>query len=423
MESKMNYPRHLQPRIDEALADTPVVLVSGPRQAGKTTLVRQWNDATRPYLTLDDPTVLAVARDDPVGLVRGLDRVVIDEVQRAPQLLLAIKRSVDEDRRPGRFLLTGSANLMTLPTVADSLAGRLENLRLLPLSESEMSAEPGESPQWLDRVMAGDIPHPLGAVGSGDSLVDRVLRGGYPAALVRPSVRRRQTWARQYVNTLIERDVRDLASIDKLDQLPRLLNALAQMAGQLSNINQLAGQLGIDHKTAGKYVGLFEQMFLIERLPVWSGNTLNRLIKTPKVQFLDTGLLAALREITEVTPTRNRTAFGALLESFVFGELRKQQSWSDRPSGLFFYRDMNQVEVDFLLEDSAGQLTCIEVKATASVGLNDLSGLKRLRDRLPDRFKAGLLLYDGAQTLPMGEGLWAVPIRTLWSARFTESPG
>lgn len=422
----MYFSRHLQHRIDEALADTPVVLVSGPRQAGKTTLVRQWSDdATRPYLTLDDPTVLAVARDDPVGLVRGLDRVVIDEVQRAPQLLLAIKRSVDEDRRPGRFLLTGSANLMTLPTVADSLAGRLENLRLLPLSESEMSAEPGESPQWLDRVMAGEIPHPLGTTGaeSGDSLVDRVLRGGYPAALTRPSVRRRQTWARQYVNTLIERDVRDLASIDKLDQLPRLLNALAQMAGQLSNINQLAGQLGIDHKTTGKYVGLFEQMFLIERLPVWSGNALSRLIKTPKVQFLDTGLLAALREITEVTPTRNRTAFGALLESFVFAELRKQQSWSDRPSGLFFYRDTNQVEVDFLLEDSAGQLTCIEVKAAASVSLSDLSGLKRLRERLPDRFKTGLLLYDGAQTLPMGEGLWAVPIRTLWSARFAEPPG
>jgi predicted AAA+ superfamily ATPase len=254
------YPRHLQPRIDEALTDTPVVLLNGPRQAGKTTLVQQFVGAQRRYLTLDDPATLLSAREDPLGLVRGLDKAVIDEVQRAPEMLLAIKRAVDQDRRPGRFLLTGSANVMLVPGVTDSLAGRMETLVLLPLAGCEIHRSAG---RWLDAVFSGDMPYVAPAAGRkavGEALVQKVLCGGYPEAVQRDTARRRAAWASQYIDALIQRDVREIASVEKLDHLPRLLRALAHLSGQLCNFAQLAGQVGLDSKTAGKYLAVFEQM-------------------------------------------------------------------------------------------------------------------------------------------------------------------
>lgn len=273
MESPSLLPRRIEPRIAEALLDTPVVLLAGPRQAGKTTLVRHIaaQQGLR-YLTLDDGLTLLSAREDPVGMVRSLDRAVIDEIQRAPQLLLAIKKSVDEDRRPGRFLLTGSANLMALPTVADSLAGRMETLSLLPLSQSEMALRQAN---WIDQAFAGRILQ-ASTPAVGEALVERVLRGGYPEAVARPAGRRRTTWARQYIDALIERDVRDIAHIDKLDQLPRFLRALAHTAGQMCNYTQLGAQVGLDGKTALRYCGVFEQMYLLQRIDVWARNRLSR---------------------------------------------------------------------------------------------------------------------------------------------------
>ena len=273
MESPSLLPRRIEPRIAEALLDTPVVLLAGPRQAGKTTLVRHIaaQQGLR-YLTLDDGLTLLSAREDPVGMVRSLDRAVIDEIQRAPQLLLAIKKSVDEDRRPGRFLLTGSANLMALPTVADSLAGRMETLSLLPLSQSEMALRQAN---WIDQAFAGRILQ-ASTPAVGEALIERVRRGGYPEAVARPAGRRRTTWARQYIDALIERDVRDIAHIDKLDQLPRFLRALAHTAGQMCNYTQLGAQVGLDGKTALRYCGVFEQMYLLQRIDVWARNRLSR---------------------------------------------------------------------------------------------------------------------------------------------------
>ena len=268
-------PRHMAPRIAEAMADTPVVLLAGPRQAGKTTLVRQWVGADMRYLTMDDELTLLSAREDPVGMVRSLGRAVIDEIQRAPSLLLAIKKSVDEDRRPGRFLLTGSANLMALPTVADSLAGRMETLPLLPLSQSEIE---GNARNWIDAVFAGMLPQPGSSVRL-DDLVSRVLKGGYPEALFRSSARRRVTWARQYLEAIMARDVRDVSGIEKLDQLPRFLRALAQTAGQMCNYTKLGGEVGLDAKTAAKYLAVFEQLYLLRRVDVWARNRLNRVVK------------------------------------------------------------------------------------------------------------------------------------------------
>ena len=328
------YARGIRARIAEALKDTPVVLVNGPRQAGKTTLIRQYASDRRPYLTLDDSATRATARGDPQGFIRRLDTAVIDEVQRVPELLLAIKLSVDRDRRPGRFLIAGSADVMTLPRVADSLAGRIEVLTLLPLAGAELTGSAG---RWPDAVFAAlaeaaampAVPQSKASKHTGGALERRVLQGGYPEALQREDARRRNAWARGYIDSVLKRDVRDIAAAEKLDQIPRLLFALAQMAGQLCNYTQLGGRLGLDAKTAQKYVTMLEQLFLVRRIPAWSGNALSRVVKTPKVQFLDSGLLCSVLKLDEAGIARNRGAFGRAPECYVYGELMRQGSWAD----------------------------------------------------------------------------------------------
>lgn len=412
MNPQSLYPRWIEPRIDEALLDTPVVLLAGPRQAGKTTLVRQIAERGLHYLTLDDELTLLSAREDPVGMIRNLDRAVIDEIQRAPELLLAIKKSVDEDRRPGRFLLTGSANLMALPTVADSLAGRMETLMLLPLSQSEIENRPAN---WVDRFFAGEILTTKPPV-LGSNLVERVLRGGYPEAVARPTEKRRTAWARHYINAILQRDVRDIAEIDKLDQLPRFLNALAQTAGQMCNYSKLGGQVGLDGKTVCRYINVFEQMYLLKRIDVWARNRLKRVVKTPKLQFIDSGLLSVLTNIGHKDVALAKTGYGHILESFVFGELLKHSATSDDDYRLLYYRDADKYEVDMVIENSAGQLLGVEVKASATVKERDLRGLKKLSGLAGDQFTAGVLLYDGDETMPLGSNLWAAPLSTLWGA-------
>nr|MBF0220697.1 ATP-binding protein [Desulfobulbaceae bacterium] len=405
------YPRRIEARIAEALLDTPVVLLAGPRQAGKTTLVGQIAEQQGlRYLTMDDELTLLSAREDPVGMIRSLDRAVIDEIQRAPQLLLAIKKSVDEDRRPGRFLLTGSANLMALPTVADSLAGRMETLSLLPLSQTEIESR---SANWIDSAFTGRILRADQPALGGD-LIERVLRGGYPEAILRTSAKRRVVWARQYIEAIIQRDVRDVGGIEKLDQLPRFLRALAQTAGQMCNYTQLGGQVGLDGKTASRYVSVFEQMYLLKRIEVWARNRLNRVVKTPKLQFIDSGLLTTLLDLSGEEIQQDRTRFGKVLETFVFGELLKHTTTADGDYRLMYYRDADKFEVDVVIENAAGKLVCVEIKASATVKENDFRGLKKLASLAGDQFKLGVLLYDGPETMPLGGGLWAAPLSTLW---------
>jgi predicted AAA+ superfamily ATPase len=411
MSTPSLYPRRIAPRLAEALQDTPAVLLAGPRQAGKTTLVRQISDRLgMRYLTLDDELTRLSTREDPVGIIRNLDRAVIDEIQRAPELLLAIKKSVDEDRRPGRFLLTGSANLMMLPTVADSLAGRMERLSLLPLLQSEIESRPGN---WIDSAFRGEIlkPDPFALQ---DDLIERVLRGGYPEAISRTSAKRRTVWARQYIDALLQRDVREVANIEKIDLLPRFLRALAQTAGQMCNYTQLGGSVGLDGKTASRYVGVFEQIYLIKRIEVWSRNRLNRVTKTPKLQFIDSGLLSTELNLTAEEIHKDRTRFGFVLESFVFGELLKHITTADGNYHLMYYRDTDKYEVDFVVENAEGTLVCVEVKATATVKASDLRGLKKLANIAANQFQLGVLLYDGAEIMPLGDRIWAVPFSSLW---------
>lgn len=405
------FPRFAADVVSTALRDTPVVMVIGPRQCGKTTLVRDLVAAEREFITMDDDTVLEAARSDPTGLVRGLDRTTIDEVQRTPDLLRAIKRSVDEDRRAGRFLLTGSANILALPQVSESLAGRMEIVRLLPLSRSEIR---GRKPRFLTAVFAGKVDKPAETM-TGENLVEAVLIGGYPEMLRRKEAKRRQTWALDYVKAIVQRDVREIAEVEKLDQMPRLLRVLANHSGQLTNFTQLGGQIGFDDKTTRKYVGILEQLFLVRRMEPWFRNRLKRLIKTPKLHFLDSGLLGVLLGATPERVARDRAIFGALLETFVFAEVLKQTSWADEDYSLYHYRDKDQDEVDLVIETGSGTLTGLEVKAGATVHADDFKGLRKLAGACGDDFKLGVVLYDGESLVPFGDRLLAAPISCLWA--------
>ena len=405
------YNRLIKPRLLEAQKDTPVTLLVGPRQAGKTTLVKEIShEQGIKYITLDDQLTLLSAKNDPVGMIRDFDNIVIDEIQRAPELLMAIKKSVDEDRRFGRFLLTGSANIITLPKVADSLAGRMETLTLLPLSQSEIARQ---TSNWIDNVFNGHMPQ-AEQPRVGATLVDLVLKGGYPEAIARDTRKRRIKWSQQYVDAIIQRDVRDIANIEKLDQLPRFLSALCQTVGQMCNYSKIGGQVGLDGKTTSRYIGIFEQMYLLKRIDAWSTNRLNRVVKTPKLQFIDSGLLSALLGLTIDEIQRDKTRFGNVLETFVYGELLKHTTTCENNYRIMYYRDVDKVEVDFVIENSMGNIIGIEVKASATVNEKDFKGLKKLAALSGERFTRGILLYDGEDSMPLGENIWATPFSSLW---------
>lgn len=405
------FQRFVERRAEEALADTPVVLIVGPRRAGKTTLVRKMGETGWTYSTLDDQTVLEAAQSDPAGFIRGLDRAIIDEIQRAPNLLLAIKKTVDEDYRPGRFLLTGSANLLTLPRVSDSLAGRMETIRMLPLARAEIE---NRAPTFLERLFEGSLSSQRDAI-VGDDLVQLALRGGFPEAIGRDSERRRQDWARSYLTSILTRDLRDIAEVEKLTELPKFVRLLAEHSGQLVNYSQLASGIKVNHRTGQRYVGLLEQVFLTATLPPWFTNALKRIVKTPKLHFLDSGLLAAARGLTFDRIKADRGAFGALLESFVFSEVLKLMTASDLRLTPHHFRDRDMREVDIVLERDDGMIAAIEVKASATVKASDFSGLRALAEACGDRFAFGAVLYDSTDVVPFGDRLAAAPLSCLWA--------
>ena len=405
------YERLVEHRAEEALVDTSVVLIVGPRRAGKTTLVRKMGEKGRTYITLDDQTTLDAARSDPSGFIRGLDRAIIYEIQRAPDLLLAIKKTVDEDHRPGRFLLTGSANVLTLPRVADSLAGRMETLQMLPLSRAEITGKPTT---FLERLFAGKLEGDKGAI-VGDDLVQLVMLGGFPEVINRDSERRRQDWARSYLTSVLIRDLRDIADIEKLTELPKFVRLLAEHSGQLVNYSQFGSSINVSYKTGQRYVGLLEQVFLVQTLQPWYTNALKRIAKTPKLHFLDSGLLATARGLTFERVKTNRDLFGPILESFVFSEVLKLMTASDLRLTPHHFRDQQMREVDIVLERDDGMIVGIEIKASATVKSSDFGGLRTLADVCGDRFAFGAVLYDSTDVVPFGDRLAAAPISLLWN--------
>ncbi len=396
----------------EALGDTPVVLIHGPRQCGKTTLAQvAGRKRGHAYFSFDDDVTLAAATADPAGFVADLPpRVILDEVQRAPGIFTALKSAVDRRRTPGRFLLTGSANVLLVPTLADSLTGRMGILRLHPLAQCELAEQ---RPRFLDRLFAGTFKTQK-SERLGKALAERIAAGGYPAALSRSTPRRRGTWYRDYIETLVQRDVRDLARIGSLDALPRLLSLAAGQTARLINISDLASPFQLSRPTIRDYVTLLERVFLLEELPPWHSNRLSRLIKTPKLHVGDTGLACALLGLDAAALMQDRTTLGQLLETFVFQELRRQASWREDEIRFHHYRDKDSVEVDLVLEQGARQVAGVEVKASATVTAADFRSLRKLKDAAGARFAAGAVLYDGETSVGFGDGLYAVPVRALW---------
>ncbi len=406
------YPRFADAVLQEALTDSPVVLIHGPRQCGKTTLARAFGEPRGySYFNLDDGAVLASAQADPEGFIRDLpDRAVLDEVQRAPWLFTALKNAVDRRRTPGRFILTGSANVLLLPRLADSLAGRMEILRLHPLAQGEIA---GCRPRFLDALFDGTFKSGMHErLGAG--LQDRIAAGGYPAALARSAPHRRTAWYRDYVETLVQRDVRNLARIQSLDALPRLLTLAASQTARLLNVSDLASPFQLSRPTIRDYVTLLERIFLLELLPPWHGNRLSRLVKAPKLHVGDTGVACALLGLDAAGLTADRAALGQTLETFVFQELRRQAGWQETAIGFHHFRDRDGVEVDLVLERGARGVAGIEVKAAATVTAADFRGLQKLQSAAGKGFASGVVLYDGESCLPFGKGLFAVPIRALW---------
>jgi len=415
------YDRHIAPLLLEALADTPVVLLNGARQTGKSTLAQSLREAApRRYLTLDDHTTLAAAHSDPAGFIAALaGPVVIDEIQRAPELFLAIKAAVDRDRArgqaAGRFLLTGSANVMLLPALADSLAGRMEIVPLTPLSCAERAADPQRNrAEWL---FDGDLTtRPLPPC-ERDVFIDTLLAGGFPEAVARNTPRRRQAWFDSYLHAVLQRDVRELANLEQLTELPNLVQLLAHRSASLLNFAELARSSGIAQTTLKRYFTLLETLFLIHRLPAWERNPAKRLVKAPKVFLPDSGLLAHLTGHTADTLATAPGLPGDLVETFVCAELLKHLAFSARGLSLWHYRTQTGIEVDFLLEDRHGKLTGIEVKAAATVDGKDFKGLRHLQETEAERFQRGIVLYTGRECVAFGAGLYAVPMSVWWATQ------
>ena len=411
MPSTRLYRRLAEPALAAALADTPVVLIHGPRQCGKTTLALQLGKRRRyRYYTFDDAATLAAARADITGFVARLERrAILDEVQHVPELFAALKPLVDANRNSVRLILTGSSNILLVPKLSDSLAGRMEILRLYPLSQVELERAPATFLHVL--FSESQIFNHSGRLGK--ELAERVVRGGYPVVQKR-TPKRREDWYANYVETLIQRDVRDLTRIGSLDALPKLLALAAGQTARLANLSELASAFELSRPTIRSYLTLVERLFLIEFLPPWFTNRAKRLIKTPKLHFGDTGLACSLLRCNAAELDEQRELLGQLLETFVFGEVAKQASAHPQRIALHHLRDKDGYEVDIVVQCGT-RYTGIEIKAASSVGERDFSGLKRLRELLGLRFHSGIVLYDGEHVLPFGERLLAVPISALWA--------
>lgn len=414
MDDPQWYPRRLAERLEEALAETPVVCLLGPRQCGKSALAARLGPG-RAYVTFDDGALRQAATADPAGFLAALpDPVTLDEIQHVPALLPAIKMAVDRDRRPGRFLLTGSADLLLLPTVSESLAGRMEVVRLHPLTEAEKEGQPGG---FLKSLLEGSLTGRVepGAPDPGD-LVGRILRGGFPEAVRRRTEGRVRQWHRDYVEALIQRDAREVSRLRDLDQLAALLGLLAHQTAQLLNVAALSKHLAVRRETAENHLAALERLFLVRRLPAWAPNEARRLVKAPKVHLCDSGVAATLAGVSAEDWLSNRTRLGHALESFVVQQLAAQAGWTDPDLRLWHYRDKDQVEVDVVL--TRGRQTWgVEVKAAATVTPADGRGLRRLADQCGADFQGGVLLHAGVSTLPMSvPRCLAVPLSALWTS-------
>lgn len=406
--------RHLCPRVLEALDDTRVVVVLGARQVGKSTLVEQIATEDRPanVLTLDDQATRDAASADPTGFVAGLTTpIVIDEVQRVPDLLLAIKVRVDSNQTPGQFLLTGSANILTAPRIADALTGRAEYLRLSPFSQGELR---GTTESLIPLLFDGRWPQVTSRDIGRAGYAATIAAGGYPAVQGRTDARRARFFD-SYIDTIIERDLSTIAQVHDQANIRSLLFAIGSTSASLMNFDALARRLGLSANTLRAHAALLDTLFLTVRVEAWSTNLLSRAVKAPKAYVTDSGLLCHLIGASADRVSADGAVAGMAYETFAAMELRRQIAWQENAPRQYHYRDRDGREVDIVLERRDGSVVGVEIKSAASASSSDFRGLRHLRDKLGSRFKAGILLYTGPSTVPFGDRLAAVPLSGLWA--------
>jgi predicted AAA+ superfamily ATPase len=406
-------PRRARSGVIEALNDTRVVLINGARQCGKSTLVVQvGNDRGGEWRTLDEAATREAARFDPTSFVHANNLLVIDEIQRDPDLLLSIKETVDSDPRPDRFLLTGSARVLGLKRLPDALPGRMETIELWPLSQGEIDALPD---RFSDAVFeAGpDMRHQSTEHRSG--YVERHVRGGFPDAVARTR-RRRSAFLDNYMSDLINRDVIQLSETQRGHEMRSLIRLVAARSGQLLVPGTLAGLLRLPQSTVTRYLALLEEVFLIKRIPAWSRSPSARAVSTTKVAVVDSGIAANLLDQDTRTLNRGGGALGGLLEGFVAMEIARQLSWSTTRAEMSHYRTKDGVEVDIVLENRRGQVVAIDVKASATMRGDDFRGIDHLAARLGEDLLVGIVLYMGERSLSFGPKKRALPIASLWES-------
>lgn len=417
--SAVYLPRKASALVSEALADTRIVVINGARQVGKSTLAREVSRSAAQLVerSLDRPAHREAATSDPEGFLEHDGLMVIDEVQRVPDLWLAMKAVVDSDPHPGQFLLTGSARLLTLSSLPDALPGRTETIELWPLSQGEIDGHPdgfvdaafSRGVELIRDPNTPDTPRIDRA-----EYFERAARGGYPDVVRRDLPRRRGRLLASYLSDMVSRDVHQVAQIQRSESMQRLLQLLAGQVAGILNVSRLSNDLSLDTATVRSYLSILETIFVIKRVPAYAPSPLTRATAAPKITFVDSGLATHL-----TGGLAQGSAAGNLLENFVLGELGRQITWCEPGVQLFHYRDRDQREVDAVLEDLAGRVIGIEVKAATSVRSDDFRGLRVLRDRLGDRFHAGFVLHCGHDRLSFGDSLGCLPISALW----TTAPG
>jgi predicted AAA+ superfamily ATPase len=407
------FARHIKKLLEKALTRSPIVLLNGARQVGKSTLAHQVEQAHNyTYLTFDDEVIYAAAKNDPAGFISQLTKpVIIDEVQRVPELFLPLKIDVDNNRTPGRYLLTGSANPLLIPRLGDSLAGRMEIIELMPLSQGEIFHH---QETFIDNLFLDQpLTQPKKYI-TRDELYAHIVRGGYPS-VQHTDVEDSDAWMRSYINLLLQRDIKDLAQIEKITELPNLLNILAHRTSNLLNVAEVARDCKMVTQTVHRYMSLLETIFLITLHQPWHTNISLRSIKSPKLYMIDTGLLCYLTGLTTERVKQEPVLIGKILENFIVSELKKAATWSTTKPNFYHFRTNDGREVDIILENRAGQIVAIEIKGSDTVGISDFKGIKYLQEKVPDRLIKGIVLYTGSQMVPFGNNLYAIPIPYLWA--------
>ncbi|MBP7075245.1 MAG: ATP-binding protein [Rhabdochlamydiaceae bacterium] len=406
------YKRHILKELEQCLKIFPAVLLTGARQTGKTTLVDELAQSGDYYfVSLDDDIALASAERDPSGWLASLPKpVIIDEVQRALGIFLAMKLDIYKNKAPGRYLLTGSSNPFLSSDLADSLAGRMGVLNLFPLSQGELA---GKEETFINKIFAQEfkiekVPEmPL------EMLYQKMIRGGFPLVQPLKEPKDVKRWFKSYLKTMLERDVTDISNIEGLQDFPRLLRLLATRSSLVLNIADLSRSMGMVSMTLRRYIDVLVAIFFIHFIPAWFNNLGKRIVKSPKVYICDTGMMAQLIDIDEIRLKNDPSLTGHFFETFVLAEILKQKSWLETSFELYHFRD-GDYKVDFILEQPNGSIVGIEVKLTRSLNSDDLKGLKHLKKIAKHNFKRGIILHPGTEIQFLDDDLWAVPIQALW---------